>query len=131
MFEYHAWITVHGSPGDEEDEELKAAVDAVERELQPLQAGTTEINLRWVNGTAQLHMSGFLNHRLGEGQQVIGTFRRVGKVAPGSYGVFYIRDDEDSDGRENEFQVIVMRRGTTFVAVDGFLSPCIPVIEDG
>jgi Immunity protein 7 len=130
MFEYHAWVTVHSSPGDEEDADLKAAFDATEREVQPLQGGTTEASLRWVNGAAQLHISGFLNHRSGEGQQVIECFQRIAKVAPGSYGVLYIRDDEDSSGRNNEFQVVVMRRGAIFAAADNFLSPCVPVIED-
>jgi hypothetical protein len=130
MFEYHAWITVHSSPGDEDESDLNTAFDAVERETQPLQGGTTEINLRWVNGMAQLHMSGLLNHRSGEGQQVIETFERIAKAAPGSYGVLYIRDDEDPNGRNNEFQAIIMRRGTTVAAIDNFLSPCIPAIED-
>jgi hypothetical protein len=130
MFEYHAWITIHSSPGEEEDNVAKGAFDDAVREVGPLQGGTTEVSLRWVNGTAQLHMSGFLNHRSGEGQEVIDTFERVAKTAPGSYGILYIRDDEDPSGRENEFQVIVMRRGTTFATTDSFLSPCVPVIED-
>jgi hypothetical protein len=130
MFEYHAWITIHSSPGDEKDGDLQSAFDAAEREVQPLQGGTTQINLRWVNGMAQLHISGFLNHRSGEGEQVIEAFQRVAKVAPGSYGLLYIHDDEDSSGQDNEFQVIVMRRGATATHADGFLSPCIPIIED-
>jgi hypothetical protein len=130
MFEYHAWVTVQSSAGDEEDTGEDAAFEAVEREIQSLDGGTTAVSLRWVNGMAQLHMSGFLNHASGEGQQVVDTFRRVGQVAPGSYGLLYIRDDEDPQGRRNEFQVIVMRRGQTFTEKDSFLSPCIPVIED-
>jgi hypothetical protein len=131
MFEYHAWLTIHSSAGDEEEEELRAAVSATERQLQPLRGGTTDISLRWVNGMAQLHMSGFLNHRSGEGQQVIETFERIGKAAPGSYGVLFARDDEDPNGRQNEFQIFVMRRGSTQAAPDSLLSPYIPVVEDG
>ena len=74
-----------------------------------------------VNGMAQLHISGFINHRGSEGQPVIDTFERVGEIAPGSYGLMYFRDDEDPGGRFNEFQVIVMRRGKTFTAADSFL----------
>jgi hypothetical protein len=130
MFEYHAWITVQSSAGDETDDDLKAAFDAAKQQIEPLRSGTSVVDLRWVNGIAQLHIFGFRNHRGGEGQEVIETFRRVGDVAPGSYGVLYMRDDEDPSGHDNEFQLIIMRRGKISSAVDSFLSPCIPVIED-
>ncbi|MCO5968955.1 Imm7 family immunity protein [Actinoallomurus soli] len=67
---------------------------------------------------------------LGEGQAVIDTFRRVGEVAPGSYGVLYLRDDEDPTGKANESQVLVMRHGLVSQQSDSFLSPCVPMIED-
>jgi hypothetical protein len=130
MFEYHGWIVIHSSPGEEDCEDLEAAFDAAEHELQPIREGTADISLGWVNGMAQLHMSGFLNHRTGEGQQAIESFQRIGKLAPGSYGVLFARDDEDPDGRQNEFQMLVMRRGSTFAVADEFLSPYIPVVED-
>lgn len=130
MFEYHAWVTVQHSAGDEDDADLKAAHARVEEELEPLQGGTSLVNLRWVNGMTQLHLSGLLNHRSGEGQNVIDTFYRVGQVAQGSYGVLYMLDDEDPSGKNNEFQVLVMRRGRVAQQADHFLSPCIPMIED-
>jgi hypothetical protein len=130
MFEYHAWITVQHSAGDEDDADLRAAHARVEKELESLHGGTSLVNLRWVNGMSQLHISGLLNHRSGEGQSVIDTFHRVGQVAPGSYGVLYMLDDEDPNGKNNEFQVLVMRRGQVTQTSDAFLSPCIPLIED-
>lgn len=130
MFEYHAWITVQHSAGDEDDADLAAAHARVEKELESLCGGTGLVDLRWVNGMSQLHISGFLNHRSGEGQGVIDTFHRVGQVAPGSYGVLYMLDDEDPNGKNNEFQVLVMRRGQVTQASDAFLSPCVPLIED-
>ncbi|WP_162240377.1 Imm7 family immunity protein [Nocardia arizonensis] len=65
-----------------------------------------------------------------EGQEVVDSFRRIAAVAPGSYGIMYIRDDEDYSGSGNEFQVLVMRRGIITVAGDTLLSPCVPMIED-
>lgn len=130
MFEYHAWVTVQSSAGDEEEADLQRAHDRTAAELGRLAGGTSLVNLRWVNGMSQLHISGFLNHRSGEGQEVIDTFRRVGEVAQGSYGVLYMRDDEDLDGRRNEFQILVMRRGRVTSESDHWLSPCVPVIED-
>ena len=61
---------------------------------------------------------------------MVDLFAGVGQDAPGSYGLLYIRDDEDPNGRVNEFQVLVMRRGKVTVHPDAFLSPCIPIIED-
>ena len=130
MFEYHAWVTIQHSAGDESDAELRAAHRKVEQELEALSGGTGLVDLRWVNGMSQLHLSGFLNRRSGEGQDVIDVFCQVGRVAHGSYGVFYMLDDEDPSGKNNEFQVLVMRRGDVTQQPDRFLSPCIPAIED-
>ncbi len=130
MFEYHGWVTVQASAGDEETAERAAAVARVTERLSSLKGGSGLADLRWVNGMAQVHLGGFLNHRAGEGQTVVDLFAGVGQDAPGSYGLLYIRDDEDPNGRVNEFQVLVMRRGKVTVHPDAFLSPCIPIIED-
>jgi len=130
MFEYHAWITIQHSAGDEDDADLNAAYLRAEEELLPLQGDPSLVNLRWINGMAQLHLSGFLNHRSGEGQNVIDAFYRIGAVAQGSYGVLYMLDDEDQGGKNNEFQVLVMRRGQVTQEEDHFFSPYIPLIED-
>ncbi|WP_433151928.1 Imm7 family immunity protein [Actinomadura nitritigenes] len=126
MFEYHGWLTIQSSAGDEEDEDLLAAHNVVDRVVRESGLGT----LRMVNGMSQFHISGFVNHRAGEGQEVVDLFQYVGKLAPGSYGLLYIRDDEDAGGRVNEFQALVMKRGTVSQHPDPFLSPCIPEIED-
>src|SRR5690348_3479590 len=97
--------------------------------VRDLNLGTGSVELRMVNGMSQLHMSGFANHRAGEGQEMVDLFQHVGKLAPGSYGLLYIRDDEDAGGRNNEFQVLVMKRGAVPERSDPFLSPCIPEIE--
>ncbi|MCO5996263.1 Imm7 family immunity protein [Actinoallomurus rhizosphaericola] len=130
MFEYHGWITIQSSAGDEDLADLEAAHARVEKQLELLRGGTSLVDLRWVNGMSQLHISGLLNRRAGEGQSVIDAFNRVGEVAPGSYGLLYILDDEDPAGNGNEFQVLVMRRGQVSQQSDPFLSPCVPVIED-
>jgi hypothetical protein len=82
-----------------------------------------------VNGSAQLHLGGLLNHRRGQGEEMLQAFRRIGEVAPGSYGLLYVHDDEDPAGRENEFQVFMLRRGKISVDRDRYLSPCIPNID--
>lgn len=47
-----------------------------------------------------------------------------------SYGLVTIRDDEDKNGFDNEFQTWVLKRGSFVQEKDTHLSPCMPVIED-
>ncbi|MET9491317.1 Imm7 family immunity protein [Nocardia sp. NPDC006630] len=130
MFEYHGWVTVQSSAGDENDSESEAALTAAAAVLQGLQSAPGLADIRTVNGVNQIHIAGCSNHKGSQGDQVIEVFAEIGRVAPGSYGILYVRDDEDSSGRENEFQVTVMRRGAVSSWRDELLSPCIPVIED-
>ncbi|WP_280316866.1 Imm7 family immunity protein [Nocardia wallacei] len=130
MFEYHGWITIQGSAGDESSAASEATVRAVEVELAELRVLPGLVDVRTVNGSAQLHLAGLSNHRGGQGELVLQTFRRISEVAPGSYGLLFVRDDEDAVGRDNEFQVLAMRRGSVTETRDQHLSPCIPVIED-
>ena len=44
--------------------------------------------------------------------------------------MFYMHDDEDRTGMENEFQVFVIARGKIRREKDPFLSPFIPAVED-
>lgn len=132
MFEYHGWITVRNSPGEEEDEgALPDSVRAgIDDQLMTVEDGTSLIHRQTVNGAIQIHLAGFLNHRSSQGDALIEAFKRIAALAPGSYGLLYVWDDEDPDGRRNEFQAFVMRRGQVTRQSDSFLSPCIPTIED-
>ena len=42
----------------------------------------------------------------------------------------YLRNDEDINGKDNEFEVYILSRGSVRIEQDVFLSPCIPTIED-
>ncbi|GAM51078.1 hypothetical protein NS07_v2contig00200-0009 [Nocardia seriolae] len=130
MFEYHGWVTVQSSAGDEEESARDRAHQAAEQELRNLSSAPGLADIRTVNGMSFVHISGFSNRRAGSGDLAIDTFRNIGKVAPGSYGLLYFRDDEDRGGRNNEFQVLAMRRGEVVEQHDTLLSLCIPVIED-
>ncbi|MFE6489557.1 Imm7 family immunity protein [Streptomyces sp. NPDC057757] len=49
------------------------------------------------------------NHR--SSPDVVGLFEHVEAVAPGSYGLLHIRDDE-GPGHENQVRVLRLVRGT-------------------
>ena len=44
--------------------------------------------------------------------------------------MIYLYNDEDRNGKENQFQVFLLARGKIEEKADPFLSPIIPTIED-
>ena len=57
-------------------------------------------------------------------------FEYIARLTPGSYGILYVMDDEDTDGFDNEFRVYVLSRGRVLEKKDVYLSPFIPIVED-
>lgn len=127
MFEYHGWITIYESAGDDDGDPL-ALVERIRRRVDEV-AGPYLLDLRFVNGVPSLHLAGFPNHRGLHGGDVEALFAAVGALAPGSYGLLYVRDDESAD-HANEFRVFRMARGRVTEHADPFLSPCVPTVED-
>ncbi|THA85313.1 Imm7 family immunity protein [Streptomyces sp. A0592] len=129
MFEYHGWISVQESAGaddsDDGDVLLGRIAETVGARIREMDRPGL-LDLRWMNGELFLHLGGFRNHR---DPEVLELFGEVGRLAPGSYGVMHVRDDEDP-GRENEVRVLRMVRGRVHEDVEPALSPCIPVLED-
>lgn len=80
-----------------------------------------------MNGQPFIHLGGMANHR--SSTDVIGLFEHVAAVAPGSYGLLHVRDDEDPD-HENEVRVLRLTRGAITQHMEALLSPCIPKLED-
>ncbi|MER7823050.1 immunity protein 7 of polymorphic toxin system [Streptomyces sp. CG 926] len=126
MFEYHGWVTVHESATDDDDPVRQAEiVEALQRRVDEI-AGPCLLDLRRMNGELFLHFGGFSNHRAPE---ILDLFRYVGTVAPGSYGLLHVRDDEDPR-HENEVRVLRLVRGNVTQHTESSLSPCVPVLED-
>jgi Immunity protein 7 len=130
VFEYHGWIAVHPGAGDDEaPSDLDGIVERLRRRVDELDSPYLS-DLRFMNGTPYLHLAGHPNHRGSEGEQILALFTEVGQIAPGSYGILYVADDEDP-GHENEFRVFRMARGQVSEHPDPFLSPRAPTVEDG
>ncbi|GAA1104000.1 Imm7 family immunity protein [Nocardiopsis composta] len=127
MFEYHGWITVRETAADDDDEaRLRRIVEGLRPRIAEM-AGPHLLDLRWVNGEPFIHLGGSSNHR--SAPDVVGLFGHVAEVAPGSYGLLHVRDDEDP-GRENEVRVLRLARGAVSWHTEALLSPCIPTLED-
>ncbi|MEE1788796.1 Imm7 family immunity protein [Streptomyces sp. SP17BM10] len=129
MFEYHGWINVLESAdaddGSHDDARLRLIVERIDERIRELDSPYL-VDLRWMNAGAFVHLGGCPNHR---DDSIVAFFREVGQLAPGSYGLLHVRDDEEPD-RENEVTVIRMVRGRLSTHTEPLLSPCIPVLED-
>jgi Immunity protein 7 len=127
MFEYHGWITLRSTAEAVDDEpplrltDIQALVDEL--------AGYALVDLRQMNGWYYIHLGGCPNHRGAHGPALIDLFAKVGQLAPGSYGLLYIHDDEDPR-HELDFRVFRLVRGAVTEHADHLLSPVIPTLED-
>ncbi|MFF4012587.1 Imm7 family immunity protein [Streptomyces sp. NPDC001717] len=99
MFEYHGWITVRETAVDDDDDvRLRQVVEELRLRIARM-ASPYLLDPRWMNGEPFIHLGGHSNHR--SSLDVVGLLEHVAKVAPGSYGLLHMRDDEDPD-HENE-----------------------------
>ncbi|MBO4165024.1 MULTISPECIES: Imm7 family immunity protein [Micromonospora] len=127
MFEYHGWITLR-STAEAVDDDPPLRLDEIQDLLDGL-TGHGLVDLRPVNGAYHVHLGGFPNHRGTFGADILDLFTRIGQLAPGSYGLLYVHDDEDP-GHELAFRVFRLARATVTEHADRLLSPVIPTLED-
>ena len=88
------------------------------------------LDLRVINGDYHIWTSGYRNHQQIGLFSPIEFFKYVATQAPGSYGILYVRDDEDMvDDNDNKFKVYVLAHGQLTEREDPFLSPFVPQSE--
>ncbi|MCA2229110.1 Imm7 family immunity protein [Nonomuraea aurantiaca] len=106
----------------------------LERQVEEIRAYLAQlpdyglIDLRWLNGSPSLHVAGQPNRDGGWSDIILGLFQRIGQIAPGSYGLLHLWDDEGT--HPNEFRVYRLVRGRLSEHADTLLSPTIPTLED-
>lgn len=133
MIEYHGWVNIWDTVFvDESDDSRRLAIAAdVRSRLEELSNATRILELRWINGQCILCIAGSTNHRTQDVTEVIRLFEWIAKVAPGSYGLLYLLDDEDPQGKDDEFQIFKIAKGKMTIEKDRLLSPCQTEIFDG
>ncbi|MEC0123258.1 Imm7 family immunity protein [Paenibacillus pabuli] len=130
MYEYHGWATIRESASFEEDEDqYDLVIQQLKEYVQELDWPSGVLDLRAVNGDFQLWIAGLNNHKPASKYDPTEVLKKVGKIAPGSYGVLYVRDSDDLE-LSNQFKVYSLIRGEIEEHHDPFLSPFIPKIED-
>ena len=134
MFEFHGWATIRvPGAGDSDIRPIGRGpeVEAIKRVRAAINDAHDEFSLLEVhqtgNGQTVLIAHGFRNHRF---EPVIELFRWVAGQLPSSYGLLYVRDEEEeAAGRDNEFRVWRLARGRFEQLADTFLSPYVPTVE--
>ena len=132
MIELHGWFTIREAfrEEDESDEALSSAISQIEQAISKLSDLNLSAQLMVQNGCYSLLINGNFNHRDGRWTEVKELVRLVSKIAPGSFGILHFHDDEDSDGRDNQFQAMVMKKGRIQTVIEENLSPVFCELED-
>lgn len=129
MVELHGWLTIIETYQNE-DLIPQSELDAIMQQISDLiHTNTCGIKLQYANGTAFLNTLFCSNHRGEEVDEIIEIYTRISAIASGSYGVIYLRDDEDAM-HHNAMQVYTFKRGRCIYQTDNCFSPCIPMVED-
>jgi hypothetical protein len=129
VLEYHGWVTIQATAtGYHEPALLDRIVERVRRAVRDF-AGLDLVDLRWVNGLPVLHFGGADKHGATMAPELLDLFTRIGELAPGSYGLLHVWDDQDLL-HDNEFRVHRMARGQVTENADTLLSPIAPTIVD-
>lgn len=129
MYEYHGWVTLREAPYFVEDGKINKIAQQISNYIEELNIDLGISNVHSINGEFFLLISGFNNHS-DIHSTILQLYKFIARVSPGSYGLLYTRDDEDLNGKHNEFCVCVLSRGKLDIKSDPFLSPFISVVED-
>ena len=130
MIELHGWVTIRETYEATfwEEDHIEMIVQNIQDEIDKLRYFKPV--LKAMNGDYYLEFSVFSNRKDSRSQEIFELYKRIGEIAPGSYGLIYLYDDEDTVGKQNLFQVFSLARGIVKEREDSFLSPVIPTIED-
>ncbi|GMQ63650.1 Imm7 family immunity protein [Vallitalea maricola] len=130
MYEFHGWAVIQETPQVIDEENIDDIAKMIEDYIDNLNWESGILKIFAVNGEYQIIVSGLSNHKTQESEELLGVYKYIAKIAPGSYGLLYVKDDEDTKGLDNEFIVYTLVRGNLSIQKDTFLSPFIPIVED-
>ena len=128
MIELHGWVTIRETykvTVEEDNEDI--FIDKIKKEIENLSWFRPQIKA--LNGEWFLEFTIFANRNNPQIEEVFKLYTRIGELAEGSYGLIYLYDDE-VEGRDNQFLVFALSKGSVKEFSDFYLSPIIPTIED-
>jgi len=130
MIEINGWISIHiTTDGEDNSEKYRNAIEKIDGIVQPLKGFNQFFKIEALNGFYTLFIGLNHNHDNGYNDLILNLSNKVCNIAPGSYGILYIRNDEDKSNF-NKFKVLKIAKGKVTIEEDRYISPCNPVIED-
>lgn len=131
MVELHGWALIRENfVADSEEDNIERIVSRFRTEIRKLEIDEKLLRMDYCNGEAVVTATKLANHYSDDIKGIIDFFKQIAFVAPGSYGLLYLYNDEDTNGFDNVFQVFVLSKGSFVLHRDPFLSPYIPGVED-
>jgi hypothetical protein len=130
MFEFYGWAKLRSDTYESTDEAMALLFAGVQSHLQQLrQDGIVAHVDVGVDHFRVFLVAGLRNHLY---RPVFDLFEWIAENGPGSYGLLYVWDDEDTHVADYSevFRVWRLARGELQEMDDPFLSPTIPTIED-
>jgi hypothetical protein len=131
VYAFHGWLDLASSPYEDDTERVLEVMSELEAMSAAFDWPNLLVEIRMLNGTGFLGVTGRFNRRRVEAIEIWKLVRYAAERLPGSSGLIYERDDETADPPgPNAHKVTVLARGVFHVREDSFLSPCNPVVED-
>lgn len=111
MYQYHGFAVVLESTGDEAGNESEVNIfESVKKYIEDLQSNVDVLDMKAINGQYHLWMTGLWNREPSSKFSPVEIMKNIGIIAPGSYGMLYVFNDEHPKCF-NEFEVYVLPRG--------------------
>ncbi len=131
MYEIHGWIKLAESTSEIDEGGFDAKCGKLRDFIRQVRWPSGILELTVMNGVHVLTIHAAPNRRRTEAEELNRLLEFVVQEFKGAYGVVYEYDEqaETAEGR-GVFSVKVVKRGRCELALDPFLSPAIPVVED-
>jgi hypothetical protein len=130
MVEFHGWAVISDNAYESDFDILENIVKGINKRIDTIKGDNQIFELKAINGKYMLAVAGFTNHKSQDVIEVLDFFSEIPKVAPGSYGLLYMHDDEDKEDKDDVFRIWKIAKGELTVIDDQLLSPCSKVIFD-
>ncbi|HVJ62257.1 MAG TPA: Imm7 family immunity protein [Tahibacter sp.] len=131
MYEFHGWIALAETSQEIDEGGLEQKIVRLQTLLDTLDFSPSIAHIVIHNGRCTLSLHAYPNRRRSEADNLRELIEHIVESMPGSYGIVYERDEqwELPHGR-GLFCALVVKKGRWHIALDPFLSPNIPQIED-